>query len=393
MEPVLSPGVYVERGADLRPPLEGARAGECAFLGRTERGTTSAPMRVDSWAEYVQRFGGSGITGRAVQGFFRNGGERAWILSLGSTDHPLFPDDFLASRHNDGLFELERLEEPELVAAPELAALAAEGVDIDDVIATQLAIVAHCERMATRMALLDAPDPGDADRILAWRRHFDSSHAALLAPWILPRSSSTPLPPSGHIAGTWARCARDEGVHRAPANIALEEVVGTFPEFDRSIRTSLQLERICTLHSSAMRGVRAFGAWTPSTGATDQVNVRRLLIHIRRSVETWAGWVTFEPNHPALWKVLGRSVDAFLAELWRRGALAGDRPEDAWFVRCDDETNPPEARDAGRLCVDIGIAPVRPAEFLVVRIHQRTQEGRLHDSEETMSRSKHGSPE
>lgn len=380
MEPVLTPGVYVERAAAPRPPLEGAYAGSCAFIGRTARGERLVPARVDSWRAFVERFGGTGLTARAIHGFFRNGGERAWILSLGPVDRPVLPADFGDSRRHSGLVELERLDEPELVAAPELASLCSEGADFEDVIAAQLALVAHCERISTRMALLDAPDPGDADRIIAWRRHFDSSHAALLAPWLLPRTGNTPLPPSGHVAGTWAQCARNEGVHRAPANIALEDVVGTSPDLDRRTRQTLQLERICTIHSSALRGVRVLGAWTPSTGGTAQVNVRRLLIHIRRSVESWAGWVTFEPNHPALWKVLSRSVDAFLAGLWRRGALVGERPEDAWFVRCDEETNPSESRDAGKLCIDIGVAPVRPAEFLVVRIDQHTQEGRLRNS-------------
>lgn len=385
MEPVLSPGVYVERGTESRPPLEGAHTGGCAFLGRTRRGEPRVPRRVESWGEFVERYGDEGITARAVRGFFRNGGEHAWIVSLGSLDRPIHPSEFADDGGTGALTGLERIEEPELVATPELASLAAVEngrADVADIVAAQLAIVARCERSATRMALLDAPFAGDpliddSNRILDWRRHFGSSYAVLLAPWILTREGTAPVPPSGHVAGTWARCARDEGVHRAPANVVLEDAVGTSPALDRGHRTELQLDRICTLHHSPLRGVRVFGAWTASADPADRAPVRRLLIHLRRSIESWADWAAFEPNDPALWKVLTRSIDGFLADLWRRGALAGERREQAWFVRCDEEANPPEARDAGRLCIDVGVAPVRPAEFLVVRIHQRTQIGRL----------------
>jgi len=105
-----------------------------------------------------------------------------------------------------------------------------------------------------------------------------------------------------------------------------------------------------------------------------QINVRRLMILVRKSVEKYAQWVVFEPNEPTLWKRIIRSVDVFLGDLWKQGALVGAAQDEAYYVKCDEETNPPEARDAGELLCEIGISPVKPAEFIVVRIHQWTRE-------------------
>jgi hypothetical protein len=130
-----------------------------------------------------------------------------------------------------------------------------------------------------------------------------------------------------------------------------------------------------TLVAFPGRGIRAWGARTLSSDAAfNQINVRRLLILVRKSVERFAQWVVFEPNEPALWKKLTRPIEAFLFEQWQKGALLGGSHDQAFYVKCDDETNPPEARDAGQLVCEIGIAPVRPAEFIVVRIHQWTRE-------------------
>jgi phage tail sheath protein FI len=133
--------------------------------------------------------------------------------------------------------------------------------------------------------------------------------------------------------------------------------------------------RVNTLVAFPGRGIRAWGARTLSSDtAFNQINVRRLFILVRKSVERFAQWVVFEPNEPTLWKRLTRPIEAFLYEQWQKGALLGASQEQAFYVKCDEETNPPETRDAGQLVCEIGIAPVRPAEFIVVRIHQWTRE-------------------
>jgi phage tail sheath protein FI len=130
-----------------------------------------------------------------------------------------------------------------------------------------------------------------------------------------------------------------------------------------------------TLVAFPGRGIRAWGARTLSSDAAfNQINVRRLFILIRKSVERFAQWVVFEPNEPSLWKKLTRPIESFLYEQWQKGALLGASHDEAFYVKCDEETNPSEARDAGELVCEIGLAPVRPAEFIVVRIHQWTRE-------------------
>jgi len=141
--------------------------------------------------------------------------------------------------------------------------------------------------------------------------------------------------------------------------------------------------RINTLIAFPGRGVRVWGARTLSSDpAWVHINVRRLFILIRKSVERYAQWVVFEPNEESLWKKIVRSVENFLDDLWTQGALVGGSREDAFYVKCDEETNPPESRDAGQLVIEIGVAPVKPAEFIVVRIHQWTRERTDADKEE-----------
>jgi hypothetical protein len=183
------------------------------------------------------------------------------------------------------------------------------------------------------------------------------------------------MPPSGHIAGLIARCDAAEGVHRAPANQPVQGLVDVAVRVRKRERDFAFDHRVNTLIAFPGRGIRVWGARTLSSDpAFVQINVRRLFILIRKSVERYAQWVVFEPNEPSLWKKLVRSIDVFLGDLWRDGALLGEAKDDAYYVKCDEETNPPEARDVGQLVCEIGIAPVKPAEFIVVRIHQWTRE-------------------
>jgi phage tail sheath protein FI len=164
-------------------------------------------------------------------------------------------------------------------------------------------------------------------------------------------------------------------VHRAPANQPIEGLVDVAQRLRKRDRDFCFDHRINTLCSFPGRGIRVWGARTLSSDQSFmQINVRRLFILVRKSLERYAQWVVFEPNEPALWKKLTRSVEVFLGDLWQSGALLGGTQDEAFYVKCDDETNPPEARDVGQLLIEVGLSPVKPAEFIVVRIHQFTRE-------------------
>jgi len=201
-----------------------------------------------------------------------------------------------------------------------------------------------------------------------------------------------PIPPSGHIAGSMARNDDLEGVHRAPANQAIEGLVDVSSRVRKRERDVAFDHRVNTLVAFPGRGIRIWGARTLSSDqAFMQINVRRLFILIRKSVEKYAQWVVFEPNEETLWKKLVRAIDVFLTDLWTEGALLGGSKEEAFYVKCDEETNPPEAREAGQLLCEIGIAPVKPAEFIIVRIHQWTRE-RTEEAEKPPAESEAAAP-
>jgi len=242
----------------------------------------------------------------------------------------------------------------------------------------QRAMIEHCEKMHDRFCILDSMPGHNLQEAVEWRGQFDTSHAAFYFPWIKVRKGEDvldPIPPSGHIAGTIARADSEEGVHRAPANQPIQGLVDVAQRVRKRERDYCFDHRINTLVAFPGRGIRIWGARTLSSDpAFVQINVRRLFILIRKSIERYAQWVVFEPNEPSLWKKIVRSCEDFLNDLWRIGALVGADKDQAFYVKCDEETNPPEARDVGELVTEIGISPVKPAEFIVVRIHQWTRE-------------------
>lgn len=379
-----TPGVYVESAAERFRPLTEVEMGVCAFVGRTASGESNVPTRVDSFDRFVTLFGNDGgYTTQAVRGFFDNGGTSAYIVNVTPDDgRVVSPEDFIGRRTTPrGLRTLERIEDVDLVAMPDLMACFGKlpGFDtLDQIHAVQRALVDHCEGMRDRFAILDAPPNMDLDDVVAWRRRYDSSHAALYYPWVVTRvgdQAGAPIPPSGHVAGLYARCDKETGVHRAPANIPLQGLVDVSYFVHKRERDFLFDNQVNGIHAFPARGLRVWGSRTvASDRAFTHVNVRRLFIMLRKSVELFSQWVVFEPNSHDLWKTLRRSIEAFLFQQWRRGALVGGTAEEAFYVKCDEETNPVEARDAGELAVEIGVCPVKPAEFIVLRIHQWTRE-------------------
>jgi uncharacterized protein len=231
-------------------------------------------------------------------------------------------------------------------------------------------MVELCELLKDRFAVLDCPRTCDIEVVKQWRRRVDSSFCGFYWPWLgvpVADGSVRRIPPSGAIAGILARRDREGGVHLAPANV---EVVGAI---DLSVAATeddlgaLNAEGINVLR--AHRGIRPWGARTASSDpAWRYINVRRLFLMLRRSIEAGMGWVPFENNDPLTWERLRDLVRLFLDDLFQRGAFAGGTAEEAYYVKCDDETNPPDAVERGILTCEIGVAPVIPAEFLTIQL-------------------------
>lgn len=208
---------------------------------------------------------------------------------------------------------------------------------------------------------------------------FNSSYGALYYPWVYisdPLTGKKKLvPPSGAVAGTYAYTDSTRGVHKAPAGISegyLDSVVGIEKVITKGEHDVLNPAQVNVIRSLTA-GICIWGARTLSADSEWlYVNVRRLLLYIEESVDEGTQWVVFEPNDPALWGKVKRNITAFLLRVWRDGALFGTTPEEAFFVKVDEENNPPEVRDAGQLIIEVGVAPVKPAEFVIIRISQKT---------------------
>jgi hypothetical protein len=261
-----------------------------------------------------------------------------------------------------------------LERAPEFSASEIESV--------QQALITHCEIARDRIALLDPPiipaqrlSPG-VDAVQSWRRRFDSRYAALYFPWLLVYDPLKlggnlvrAIPPSGHVAGVYARTDIESGVHCAPANAELRWATAASEEVSPEVQGVLNPAGINCLRTLPGRGLRVFGARTVSSdGLWRFVNVRRLMMMIEESVETALQWSVFEPHDLRLRDSLVTAISNFLDVQWQRGALVGNTADEAFFVKCDEENNPPDQVDRGQLVVDVGVAPVRPAEFVVVRV-------------------------
>ncbi len=277
-----------------------------------------------------------------------------------------------------GMEGLEVAEDVTMISCPDLmAAYEAGAIDKDGVKAVQLAMIAHCERMSDRIAILD-PLPGlTPQQVKVWREeetNYDSKFAALYYPWIKiagPDGKPMPVPPSGHMAGIWARNDNERGVHKAPANEVIRGALEAATAVTKGEQDTLNPTGVNCIRSFTGRGVRVWGARTLSSDpAWRYINVRRLFNYVEKSIEAGTQWVVFEPNDPDLWARVRRDVGAFLTGVWRDGMLFGANPGEAFFVKCDEELNPPDVRDRGQLFIDVGLAPVKPAEFVVFRFSQ-----------------------
>jgi len=401
MPEYLAPGVYVEEVPSAVKPIAGVGTSTAGFIGvsanitrpwdpakRTgmparptgeayQQAAALSPQPVNSWTEFTQKFGdlqdANQYLAHAVYGFFNNGGTRCWVTRIAA------PGDDLER----ALQQFESIDEIAIVAAPLPPNVAAAALN-----AAQAALVAHCERMEDRVAILDSardiPDDNlviSADDSGIWRPAANpKGYGAFYFPWI---EAADPLgeagarvtvPPSGHLAGIYARSDAERGVHKAPAN---EVVVGAL-----GVRYPVSKILQGSLNPRGVNCIRTFGGTVKVYGARSlasdpqgdpewtYVNVRRLVNFLRESIDEGTQWVVHEPNAPELWSKIRRNVSSFLNGVWASGALLGTAPEQAYYVRCDETTNPQEVRDLGQVVAEIGVAVVKPAEFVIFRLSQ-----------------------
>ena len=293
---------------------------------------------------------------------------------------PAMPSDFQGEiLERTGIDGLEAIDDITMVIVPDLmTTMPGQKLDLTVIKAVQTLIIAHCERMGDRVAILDAPPNMSPQAIKKWRMDiagFDSSYATLYYPWIEISNPATnrPLliPPSGHMGGVWARSDNTRGVHKAPANEVVRGATGLGYNVTKGEQDTLNPFGVNCIRAFPGMGIRVWGARTLSSNPSWRyINVRRLFNFVEKSIEGGTQWVVFEPNEPRLWGRVRRDVTAFLTMVWRDGALFGAAPSEAFYVKCDAETNPPESRDLGRLIIEIGMAPVKPAEFVIFRISQ-----------------------
>lgn len=244
----------------------------------------------------------------------------------------------------------------------------------------QLMLVAHCENLGSRFAVLDiGKDAKKIDEVIAHRDIFDSNYAALYHPWLevfdpLDKKNLA-IPPSGSILGIYARSDNSRGVHKAPGNEVVRACVGLDVQFNKGEQDILNPKGVNLIRAFPGQGIRVWGARTATSNASwKYVNVRRLFIFIEESIKANTNWAVFEPNDEVLWTRVKRTIDVFLTGLWRNGSLAGSAPNEAFFVNIGRNTMSQDDIDNGRLVCVIGVAPVKPAEFVIFRISQKTSD-------------------
>lgn len=279
-----------------------------------------------------------------------------------------------------GMGALAALDDVTIVCMPDLMMLYQKGIiDMKAVQVVQTAMMNHCEAMKYRVAVIDCPPDMTPQQIGDWRMkeaNYDSKYAALYYPWIeidnpMEKGKTMFSPPSGHIAGVWARTDSERGVHKAPANEIIRGVVGLETQITMGEQDGLNPIGVNCIRSFPGRGIRIWGARTLSSDPSwKYLNVRRLFNYVEASIENGTQWIVFEPNDANLWARIKRDVNSFLYLTWMSGALFGATPDQAYYVKCDDQTNPPAVIDAGQVITEIGISPVKPAEFVVFRIGQ-----------------------
>jgi phage tail sheath protein FI len=374
-----APGVYLQ---DVYPPPPPSLlTGVPAFLGYASQGTANAPQPLTLWPQFGTGFGAppaivtqpgappvTGFLACAVRGFFENGGLLCYVVRL---------DDDAGSALaalRAGLASLQDVDSVDLICAPDIMIWAgpADTPDVPAATALQAELLADCERVCGRFAILDAVLTSDSTKVEKQRSALTGRDGALYHPWLWApdaRGVSRYMPPCGHVAGVYARSDQQAGVHKAPANEVLEGVLDLRATLAGDEVGRLYGEGVNCLRSLPGRGIRVWGARTLSDDpAWQHVGARRVFLSMSRWLERFMTGLVYEPSDVRLWVRILRELTAYLDGLYQRGALKGSSPDEAFFVKCDSETNPPEVASAGMVVTQVGVAVAAPAEFIVVRI-------------------------
>ncbi|MFJ5780278.1 phage tail sheath family protein [Streptomyces sp. NPDC093094] len=419
MSSVQAPGVYVKEVPSGVRQIVGVGTSIPAFLGYTKApdmdaaaGLTEAerqvPTLIRSWQEFASGYGVKEIAeeiaeatdpvakralerclplAEAVYGFFANGGASCYVVGFTSPQKAVSVQDLKGDAGaRTGLAGLEAVHDVAMVAVPSLwdmttnATASQAAPDEAEGISRMAAVAKHCTEQGDRLAILDPPPGLDPDQAKAFADSLDApdSDAAafttLYYPWItVPGvdASARTVPPSGHLAGVWARTDAERGVFRAPANQVLRGVTELATTLTDEQHGELNVKGVNCLRRFPDRGLLVWGARTRSSARDWRyLNVRRVVSFLSDSVRESTTWAVFEPNDERLWATLRHSVTSFLTDQWRQGALMGRTPDEAFYVICDNTNNKPETIDAGKVICDIGVAPVRPAEFVHFTITQ-----------------------
>ena len=369
--PYQAPGVYRE-DVFIRPaaPLPTGVPGFVGF-GAASPGDAREPVLLQRVEEMAGRFlpDVASYLVDVVEGFFATGGLRCYVAGAPASNDP----EAALGRALDRLGPLADLD---LIAMPDAMTLPQEAAQ-----RVQGRAIRHCADQGNRFAILDAPreaDPaGVARPIASWRTQARAlENAALYYPWVKVMAgdagATRAVPPCGHVAGVFARCDERVGVFKAPANEALSGVLDLEFAVDSALQARLNPLGVNCLRAFAGRGMRVWGARTLSADpGWRYVSARRVFLTLVRWIERNLAWAALEPNTPQLWLRIQRELGAHLAGLWQAGALQGASAAEAFYVKCDAETNPPEEREQGRVVTELGLATALPAEFVVVRIVHR----------------------
>jgi len=423
-----TPGVYVEELISEPKPISGASTSIAAFIGSARSGPYNEAVLIGSFSEFEAIFGGfisspRQYLGYAVDMFFKNGGRNAYIVRAAGKEEPAqgqekasmelldnasapttesasvaatdagkedpesetwidaetpvddkldAPRDFEAA-----ISALEKVDDASILVVPGEC-----GADIYD------KMITHCAKMKYRVAILDPKQGLSIAEVINSRANEMSSlqgYAAVYYPWLRIVDPITEeivsVPPSGAVAGVYARVDRMRGVHKAPANEELLELAGLDVQLTNESQALLNPDGINAIRFIKGSGNLVWGARTISTDPSRRyVNVCRLLIYLEQSICNGTQWVVFEPNNENLWSRVKTTIMEFLRQAWRDGMLVGSVPEDAFYVKCDRTTMNQSNIDSGELIAEIGVALVKPADFIVFRITQWCEDIYKNDS-------------
>lgn len=389
----LAPGVYVQEGPFQAPSIAGGGTDAAAFVGPTRKGPTGkTPRLLGSWAEFQRSYGTCADlalaapeelrrnhVALAARAFFANGGRRLYVARTRPNPARALPSP---GDYASALATLQPLEDLSTIAAPGYSLRKAADEPAWAEIQTQL--LAFVEQPGTyRFAVLDPPPGLSVEEVRALRARLDSSHAALYYPWL---TVTNPLagtsarqpqtvrqPPSGFLCGIYADSDLQRGVFKAPANLPIQGALGPESVVNLAEQEVLNPEGINCLRAFENRGFLVWGARTLSSDPEwKYLNLRRYFDYLEGSMDRGTRWAVFEDNAEPLWASLRRVLGDFLLGEWQRGALLGSKPEQAYFVKCDRSTMTQNDLDQGRVICLIGVAALRPAEFVIFRIGQQT---------------------